>query len=265
MYAHEDWLVILPFALDEGQMLQAVALLTEGDEAEMTVIRRHIYLFAHLNERLFLQSVGNHILDADQFQVPFPGKSDELRQTGHGAVFVHDLHEGSGRVETGHLTEVDGCLGVSAAAQDAVLLSIKRVNMAGAPEGLGSGGRIGKGLDGLGTVVGRDARRAAFEFVDGHGEGGTQHRGVVLHLMGQIQFLAALDGDGCAEYAAGMFQHEVHLLGGNLFGGDNQVAFIFAVFVIHDNHEFSFLEVFYGFLYSVQSEIFHFFIPYLYI
>ena len=32
-----------------------------------------------------------------------------------------------------------------------------------------------------------------------------------------------------------MFQHEIHLLGRNLFGSDNQVALVFAVFIVEGN------------------------------
>ena len=72
--------------------------------------------------------------------------------------------------------------------------------------------------------------------------------------MGQVEFLAAIDGDRSAEHATGIPQHEVYLLGSDLLGCDNQVALILAVLVIDDNHELSFAEVFYGFLYSVQFE-----------
>ena len=79
-------------------MLQAVTLLTEGDQAEVTVVGRHVHLFAHLDERLFLQAVGDHILDADNLHVPFLGEFHELGQAGHRTVLVHDLHQGTGRV-----------------------------------------------------------------------------------------------------------------------------------------------------------------------
>ena len=71
--------------------------------------------------------------------------------------------------------------------------------------------------------------------------------------MGQLEFLAALDGDRCAEHASGVFQHEVHLLGSNLLGSDNQVALVFAILIVDDNHELSGLEIFDGLFYQVQS------------
>ena len=79
-------------------MLQSVALLTEGYQSEMSIVGRHIHFFAYLDQRLLLQAVGNHIFDADNLQVPFLGKLHQFRHTGHGAILVHDLHQGTGRV-----------------------------------------------------------------------------------------------------------------------------------------------------------------------
>lgn len=100
--------------------------------------------------------------------------------------------------------------------------------------------------------MGRNAGGAALQFVDSYGEGRAQYRGVVLHLMGQVEFLAAFDGDGGAEYATGVLQHEVHLLGGDFLGGDHQVALVLAVFVIDHDHELAFCEVCYSLFYCVE-------------
>ncbi len=62
--------------------------------------------------------------------------------------------------------------------------------------------------------------------------------------MGQVEFLAAVDCDGGAEHAAGVDQHKVDHLGGNLLGGTDQVAFVLAVFVVNDNDELTFPEVY---------------------
>ena len=119
-------------------------------------------------------------------------------------------------------------------------------------EGLRTGGGIGQCLDGLGTVVGRNAGGAALQFIDSHGEGGSQYRGVILHLMGQVEFLAAFDGDGGTKYATGVLQHEVHLFGGDLLCGDDEVTLILAVFVIDHDHKLTFCEVCYCLFYCVE-------------
>ena len=96
MHTHQHWLVFLPFSLDESQVLQPVALLTEGHQPEMAVVRRHIHLFAHLDERFLPQPVGNQVLDGDDLHAEALGNLLELRHAGHGAVVVDNLNQGSG-------------------------------------------------------------------------------------------------------------------------------------------------------------------------
>ena len=246
MYAHEDWLIFLPLALDECEMLLPVTLLTEGDDAEMTVFGRHVDFLAHLDERFLAETVGYEVLDGDNLQLVLMGEDLQLGHAGHGAIVVHDLHECASRVEACQFTEVDGGFGMSAATQHTVLLGIEGVDMAWTTEGLGCRRRVGEGTDGGGTVVGRYACGAPLQLIDSDGKGGAQHRGVVLHLTGQVELLTAADGDGCTEHATGVLQHEVHHLGGDLLGGTDEVALVLTVFVIDHNDELAFTEIFYG-------------------
>ena len=75
--------------------------------------------------------------------------------------------------------------------------------------------------------------------------------------MGQVEFLAAAQCDWCAQYASGVFQHEIHLLGRNLLGGDNQVALVLTVLVIHHDDEFALPEVVEGLFYGAKSKSCH--------
>ena len=68
VHAHHDGFARLPTALDEGYVLQAVALLAEGDDAEVSVGGRHVGLYAFLHERFLLHAVGNEVLDGDYLQ-----------------------------------------------------------------------------------------------------------------------------------------------------------------------------------------------------
>ena len=146
---------------------------------------------------------------------------------------------------------------MSTTTEHTVVLGIERVHVAGTSEGLRGSRWISQGLDGLCTVVGTDTGSAAFELVDGYREWGAENGGVVLHLMGQVELLTAFDGDGSTEYATGILQHEVHFLGSDFLGGDNQVALVFTVFVIHNDDKLTVFEVLYGFLYGVESCFFH--------
>ena len=153
--------------------------------------------------------------------------------------------------------QVDGGLGVSRTGQDAAVLGVEGIDVAGAAEVGGTALGIGEGTDGSGTVVAADPRGAAFEQIDGDGEGRTEHAGVVLHLVGQLEGIAALYGDGGTQDAASFAQHEVHVFGRDEFGSHDEVAFVFAVFVVDDNDEAAFFEVLDGLLNGGQFEWFH--------
>ncbi len=75
--------------------------------------------------------------------------------------------------------------------------------------------------------------------------------------MRQVELLAAAQRDGGAEHAACVLEHEVHLLGRNLLCCDDEVALVLAVFVVDNDDELSFFEVFYSILNAAQFEIFH--------
>ena len=70
--------------------------------------------------------------------------------------------------------------------------------------------------------------------------------------MGQVELFAAREGDGRAEHATRVLEHEVHFLGRNLLGGNNEVALVFAVLVVNDNDEFALAEVFDGLFYLFE-------------
>ena len=132
--------------------------------------------------------------------------------------------------------------------------------MSWASEGLRSGCWVGEGFDGGGSVVSRHSCCASFKFVDGHGERSAEHRRVVCHLVWQVELFTSLYGDGCAEHASCVFQHEVDLLGRYLLCRDDEVTFVFTVFVIDYYHEFAFTEVVESFLDGAYLEFRHIFI-----
>ena len=125
--------------------------------------------------------------------------------------------------------------------------------MAGAPQLLGLGLRVGEGADGAGAVVHRHTRRAAvLEVVDSDGEGSAEERRVVVHLHVELQLVAALLGDGGAEHAAAVLEHEVDMLGSDFLGGHDEVTLVLAVLVVDDDDEFTLAEILDSLFYSVE-------------
>ena len=238
-------------------MLQAVALLAEGNEAEVAVLGGHVHLVALLHQALVLQTVGYEVLDGDDVQPLALGELLQLGHACHGAVFIQYLDEAGCGLHAGQTCQVDSGLGVSGACQHAAVLGIERIDVTGAAEGFGPALGVGQGAYGGGAVVATHARGAALEFVDGHREGRAQHAGVVLHLVRQTELLAALYGDGGAQHAAAVAQHEVDVFGRNEFGCHDEVAFVFAVLVVDYDDELTVLEVLNGLFDGVEFECFH--------
>jgi len=66
---------------------------------------------------------------------------------------------------------------------------------------------------------------------------------LVEHLMRQVKFLASRQRDRSTKHATRVLEHEIHFLRCYLLGCDDEVALVLAVFIVHDDYEFSFLEV----------------------
>ena len=254
MDAHEYGLVVGPRALDECHVLEAVALLAEGDVAEVAVGRGQVHLGCCLHElrpgggvagagRLVLEAVGYEVAYGDDAYAVALCHLAQLGHSGHGAVGVEYLYECCCGLQPGQACEVCAGLGVAGAAQHAPVLGVEGVDVARAAEVGGLGRGVGQVAYGGGAVGGADAGGAALELIDGDGEWRAEHGGVVLHLVGQLQLHGAADGDGCAQDAAPLAEHEVDLLGGDHLGGGDEVALILAVLVIDDDDELALAEV----------------------
>ena len=104
------------------------------------------------------------------------GEGDEVGQTRHGAVVVHDLADHAGGREAGEPGDVHGGLGVAGAHQHAAIARHQREHMARRDDVAGVLGRVDGDGDGAGAVMRRDAGRDALARLDRHGEGGAVAR-----------------------------------------------------------------------------------------
>ena len=64
--------------------------------------------------------------------------------------------------------------------------------------------------------------------------------------------LAAFAGHGHADQAAGEARHEIDVLGGHALGGDNDVALVLAVLVIHEDDHLAGADVFDQFFSGIE-------------
>ena len=128
-------------------------------------------------------------------------------------------------------------LGVAGAREHAALLRHQREHVPGRDDV----GRFGAGLDrdadGSRAVGGGDAGGDALGGFDRNRERGAEPAMHVAAHQRQRKLLAALLRQRQADKAAAEARHEVDVRGSSMRGGHQQVAFVLAVFVVHqDDH-----------------------------
>ena len=93
----------------------------------------------------------------------------------------------------------------------------------------GGAGSRGQGPTGQGAVVrGNSGGHVGVGRVNGDGVGGAVDFGVVEHHLRQAEVGGQRGGYGTADEAAGVADEEGHFVGGHVFGGADQVAFVLA-------------------------------------
>jgi len=107
--------------------------------------------------------------------------------------------------------------------------------VAGLDEVLRHGGRRRQNLDGPGAVGGADARGHALCGVHAHLEIGAETFAVLAHHAFDAELLQALGRRRHANQPAAELGHEIHGGGSDELASEDQIAFIFAVGVIHDD------------------------------
>jgi hypothetical protein len=164
-------------------------------------------------------------------------KQLQVGQARHGAVVLHDLADHGGGAAAGHGGQVAAGLGVAGAHEHAAVHRLQREDVAGLHQVVWPASLRHGHLHGAGAVGGRDAGGHAFGGLDRHGEGRAHLGAVARHHGRQLEALAALARERQADQAAAEAGHEVDGLGRDVVGGQHQVAFVLAVFFVHqDDH-----------------------------
>jgi hypothetical protein len=180
--------------------------------------------------------VGDQVGDADQRQVVLGGEGLEVGHAHHGAVVVDHLAEHAGRPQPGEHRQVDGGLGVPGAAQHAAGLGPQRHHVARAGQVGRAGGRVGEQPDGVRPVGRRDPGADALAGVHGHRVRRAPAVLVDVELRREVEPVGLLLGQRRADVAGGPAAHERHQFGRGVLRGEDQVALVLAVLVVHDDH-----------------------------
>ena len=121
--------------------------------------------------------------------------------------------------------------------QHATGLRHQREDMAGADDVIGGCIRCCGSLDGARAISSGDTGADADCGLDRDSKLGTKAGAVTLHHQRQLQALAALQAHRHADQATAVTRHEVDVLSLTGLTGHDQIAFVLAVFVIHqDDH-----------------------------
>ena len=134
-------------------MFQSVAFLAERDEAEMSVGCGQVDFDSFLYKRFLFEPVGNQVGYGDKFKSPLVSALPQFGQSGHRAVVAHYFHECCSRLQTGQARQVNGSFGVSAPAQNPLVLRIQWVYMTRTAECGWNRCRVGQSPDCGATVV----------------------------------------------------------------------------------------------------------------
>ena len=247
MDAHQRRLGAFQVAAHEGNVLIMVHVAGVGDHAEIAEARGQNCFGNAPDVAFVLHAVADQVRDREHLQVVFLAKFDELRHAGHGAVITHDFADDAGGSEAGDAREVHGRFRLAGANEHAAIARAQRKNVAGAREIL----RLRLGIDGGenrdGAIGSADAGGDADARVHGFGEGRAVDGSVDRRHEREAKLVAALFGERHADQAAAVLGHEVDGVGSDFFGGHGEVAFVFAVLVVHQDDHAALANFFDGF------------------
>src|SRR6266850_3063647 len=100
VYSNQDRIFGADLAHNHCQVHVAVDDVFISHRATASVNCRHVSFNRAPHQRLFTDAVFHEVCDRDHFQIMITGKLLQLRQPGHGSVFVHDLANYSRGIQT---------------------------------------------------------------------------------------------------------------------------------------------------------------------
>ena len=103
MHPYQRCAVRRDVPVNDGDMFRIVEGIAETDRPEpfpVTGIERRFD--AALHEPVILSAPGDEVGNRADFEIVQLGEGDQFGKAGHGAVFIHDFADHTGRIEAGH-------------------------------------------------------------------------------------------------------------------------------------------------------------------
>ena len=107
MHTHQRRFAVVNPPFYKRDMRDVVHFVLERHRFKLAEHRRQACTRGPLHEGFALHTIFDQRFDRDHFQLVPPGKLGQFRHTSHRAVFVHDLADDAGRVESGQSCQVN--------------------------------------------------------------------------------------------------------------------------------------------------------------
>ena len=154
MHPHQHFVVLGDLAHHHGDVLLAGDIALVGVHPEFAVRRGQARGCQAAHVLLVLHPVVDDVGDRDDLQAMADGELIQVRQPGHGAVFVHDFADHGGRGHAGDGRQIDGRLGLAGTFENAAGAGSQGENVTGSQEIGGSSLRVDGHPDRFGSIVG---------------------------------------------------------------------------------------------------------------
>ena len=207
-----------------------------GNQPHFAVRRGDDALGRTRDQALRLAAVVDEVGDGADFQLMLRGKFDEIGQARHATVVLEDFANHGGRLQAGQAGEVATGFGMAGAYQHTAVFRRQREDMTRTDDVGGAGVAGDGGLYGACAIRGGNAGGHPLRGFDRHREVGVHAGAVLLHHGGQVELAAACVGQGQANKAAAMLGHEIDVGGSGELCAQHQIAFVFAVFLVNQDH-----------------------------
>ena len=203
---------------------------------EIAVIRRQIDRFHALDKLFRLSAVCNDISNGAKFQTEFLFEDHQVIHTRHIAVIFRDLADHPGRSQPRQTGKVNRRFRVTGPLKDTARTGSNGEDVPGDAEVTAACSRIEKRLDRVTAVKGADP--------GGSGECIDTVRKSSIEVVGRrlavdFQLPGARFRNRSTDKPAGMSDHKIDDVRRNSVRRADKVTFVFSVFIVRDNDQFS--------------------------
>src|ERR1700690_78504 len=185
---------------------------------------------------LMLHAVADQFRHRQHHHVVHRAELDQVGHTRHRAVVLHDFANNPRRYHARQARQIDRRFCLPGAHQHSTFAGAQRKNVSWSRQVRGPRRRIDRNLYRVAAVIGGNPCRQTFASVNRFAKRCAVLRRVLGRHVADPQMVEPLFGHGQADQAAPVLGHKVDGLGRDAFGGQREVAFILAIFVVNDHN-----------------------------